>query len=157
MRTLLLGIGNDILGDDGVGIYVVREAKKKIGHPDLDIVEGLWGGFTILDIIKGYNKVLIVDGVVDESKPIGEVFWVDLEKLRDHRGFEHSHNIHLPTLLEVGDKMGYEMPDVLRVLGISIAFTQEFGGYDKMSEDVKTAIPYATEKVFEVIREWLCI
>jgi len=157
IRYLLLGIGNDILRDDGAGIYVAREVKERLSHKDLDIVEGLWGGFMILDIIKGYDKVLIVDGIVDAPHIIGDVFWVDIDKLKDHRGFEQSHNIHLPTLLDIGKKLGYEMPDVIKIIGISINSQQEFGGYDDMTDKVRDAIPVARDLAIKTISEWLGI
>jgi len=157
IKYLLLGIGNDILRDDGAGIYVAREVKERLSHKDLDIVEGLWGGFMILDVIKDYKKVLIVDGIFDESHPIGDVFWVDVDKLKDHRGFEQSHNIHLPTLLEVGEKLGYKMPEELKVLGISIREETEFGGYEDMTDMVRDAIPVACDLAIKTISEWLGI
>ncbi|MGQ9707229.1 MAG: hydrogenase maturation protease [bacterium] len=157
MRYLLLGIGNDILRDDGIGIYVAREVKERLKHKDLDIIEGLWGGFTLLDIISHYGKVLIIDGVIDENHKIGDVFWIDIDKLKDHRGFEQSHNIHLPTLLNVGERLGYRMPEVIKVLGISISEQTEFGGYDDMTESVRNAIPIASDIAIETLSSWLVI
>jgi len=44
MRTIVLGVGNLILGDDGVGIHVVKEIKKQINNPNITIEEAITGG-----------------------------------------------------------------------------------------------------------------
>ena len=57
MKTVVVGLGNVILGDEGVGIYVAEEIAKRIGtHESVKIVRTSWGGLNLLDIV--YLEVL---------------------------------------------------------------------------------------------------
>jgi hydrogenase maturation protease len=54
MKTLVLGLGNDILSDDGVGIYVARELKKIIHSQDITVAEASLAGIGLLDMLAGW-------------------------------------------------------------------------------------------------------
>ncbi|OQX52354.1 MAG: hypothetical protein B5M53_08815 [Candidatus Cloacimonas sp. 4484_209] len=63
-RTLILGLGNPILSDDAVGIRTVEKIEKLVGKKDgIDYVKDSVAGLRILDIINGYDKLIIVDAV----------------------------------------------------------------------------------------------
>ena len=63
-QVLLLGLGNDILTDDAVGLYVVRELQPKLAaHPSIDIRETTEMGLALLDFITGYRAVVMVDSI----------------------------------------------------------------------------------------------
>ena len=62
MRRLVLGIGNTIMGDDGVGIYVARMVKDRTrSQADLQFKELGVSGFNLVEEILGYDEVIIVD------------------------------------------------------------------------------------------------
>ncbi|MBS3784838.1 MAG: hydrogenase maturation protease, partial [Anaerolineae bacterium] len=63
MKTLVLGMGNTILCDDGVGIYVVREVADRFQQEQVDFSEASVGGLRILDVIGGYERVIMVDAI----------------------------------------------------------------------------------------------
>ncbi|MDY6959769.1 MAG: hydrogenase maturation protease, partial [Halobacteriota archaeon] len=79
MRTLVFGIGNPILSDDGVGIYVAREIKKRLSSDisqfkDVDVEEGSVGGLKLLDTILGYERVILIDAIMTESGSPGDIY-----------------------------------------------------------------------------------
>jgi hydrogenase maturation protease len=73
MKTIVLGVGNSILSDDGVGIHVANQLKQKINSPNITIDEALTGGMNLLDLLLGYDKAIIIDAVKIDNGEEGEV------------------------------------------------------------------------------------
>ncbi len=63
MKTLVLGVGNTIRRDDGVGVFAVRALKEQMDHPAVDIRETEEAGIGMLDLFRGYDEVIIVDTI----------------------------------------------------------------------------------------------
>ncbi|MBU1941107.1 MAG: hydrogenase maturation protease, partial [Candidatus Thermoplasmatota archaeon] len=63
MKTIILGVGNPILSDDGVGLHVIQQLKKCIKNPQIHLDEALTGGMNLLDLLIGYDKAIIIDAV----------------------------------------------------------------------------------------------
>jgi hydrogenase maturation protease len=68
-RVLVLGVGNLLLGDEGVGIHAVRELEKRDIPPSVDVVDGGTAGLNLLDLMRGYEQVIIVDAVDAGEEP----------------------------------------------------------------------------------------
>ena len=60
MRNLVLGMGNLILGDDGVGLHIVQELAKRIEGEDIDVKDASIGGLSLLETLIGYGKAIII-------------------------------------------------------------------------------------------------
>jgi len=73
MKTIVLGVGNPILSDDGVGIHVSQQIKQRIKDPNVIVEEALTGGMNLLDLILGYDKAIIIDAVKTNGGRNGEV------------------------------------------------------------------------------------
>ncbi len=146
MRTVVVGVGNPILGDDGVGIHVARDLKGKL---EVDIREAYTGGLNLLDLIIGYDRAILVDAVYMEDMAIGEVRVMGLDEL----GTAHSSNPHDATLmeaLEMSKRMGEErIPEEIVLVGIKIERVDEFS--DELSPKVSSSIERASEVVKELI------
>jgi len=144
MRTIVLGVGNPILCDDGVGIHVINELKKHINDPNVTIDEALTGGMNLLDIIRGYDKAILVDAVKMKNEKIGEV----KRFLLNDFSTVHSCNPHDVTLLEalkLAKKLGENhIPREIVVIGIVLEeMPLEFG--EHLSSTVAAAVPKAVE------------
>src|SRR5512136_2152171 len=96
MKTIILGVGNEILGDDGVGVHVANELKKHIKNPEITIDEGITGGMNLLELILGYDKAIIIDAVKTEDGRNGEVKKIPLNEFSTL----HSCNPHDVSLSE---------------------------------------------------------
>lgn len=95
MKTLVLGVGNPLLCDDGVGIRVVRKIKKLLGSNNVvDIAEAHTLGISILDYIRGYSKVIIVDSLVDKGIPVGCLKELEIGQIKKI-SLLSNHNINL--------------------------------------------------------------
>src|SRR5512136_1107161 len=73
MKTMVLGIGNPILRDDGVGLHVIEALRKRVHNPTVTLETATTGGLNLLDLLRGYEKVILVDAVNQEEGKPGEV------------------------------------------------------------------------------------
>jgi hydrogenase maturation protease len=121
-RTLILGLGNPILGDDGVGIAIVREIKDGWpADPSIDIIEGGLAGRFLLDVITGYQTVIVADAIItDENTPAGSVYSLTVEDLGAVVSPYASHALDLRSTVELGKQLGYEMPETILIYAVEI-------------------------------------
>jgi len=71
VKTLILGMGNPILSDDGVGLHVARALKGRFAETDMHTSALI--GLCLLDIVAGYDQVFVIDAIQDGSRPPGTV------------------------------------------------------------------------------------
>lgn len=144
MKTIVLGVGNPILRDDGVGIHVVKQLKQHIDDPSVIIDEALTGGMNLLDMIRGYDKAILIDAIKIKHAQLGEVKRFLLSDFSS----VHSYNPHDVTLLEalrLAEKLGEDqIPHEIVVIGIVLEeMPLEFG--EHLSSTVAEAVPKAVE------------
>lgn len=121
-KILVLGLGNTILGDDGVGISVVREIKKTWkGRPSVEVVEASLGGMVLLDLIAGFDMVIVIDAIMtDDPNPAGFVYDLALHDLGHVVQPYASHALDLQTTVELGKRLGHKMPEAVKIYAIKI-------------------------------------
>jgi hydrogenase maturation protease len=131
MSVRVIGLGNSILSDDGVGIYAARELARRLKPPDLppdiDIVESEVAGFALLELMAGWRKIVLLDAIQFGGVEPGTVVRVDPKDLRTSLRIRSVHDIDLPTALELGRRMGFDMPTELAIFGIQVQDTLTFG------------------------------
>ena len=117
MSTLVLGVGNPILTDDGIGIKIAQRLKEE--RPDLEVIETSEAAMAILDLVAvaDCDKLIIVDSIKTEQGEVGELYKFELEDLKPAKDFPSSHGISIATALELGRRLGYKMPRFLEFLG----------------------------------------
>ncbi len=152
MKTIVLGVGNLILGDDGVGIHVVNEVKKQIKNPDITIDEAITGGMNLLDLLLGYDKAVIVDAVKSDDSEHGEVKRISLS----HFNTMHScnpHDVSLIEAIEMAKKMGEKkIPKEIIIIGVMMKqIPCEFG--EELSKKIQAAVPKAVELTLNEIKK----
>jgi len=147
MKTLVLGIGNPILGDDGVGVHVARELAKLIEDDAITVEDASTSGLNLLDIIPGYEKVIIIDSIMTEEGEPGEIYRLRPE---DFSKSVHlttlMHDANLPTVIEMGNKLiPEEMPHEIVIFAIEVEEIDKFT--EEMTVKVKEAVPKALNLV----------
>jgi len=123
LHTRIIGLGNSILTDDGVGIYAAREIERRlaeIGHPQIDIVESEVAGFDLMELMAGWKHVILVDSIQFEGLEPGTVVRIEPGDLHTSLRLRSVHDIDLPTALELGRRLGLEMPAKLTIFGIQV-------------------------------------
>lgn len=115
---LLLALGNDILGDDAVGLLAAR-ALRRLGPKNVDVVESFEAGFALLDLMQGYRSVVIVDAIHTGTAPPGTLH----EYTRDdfERVIAHSpHYVGLPELFAIARRLDLPFPEDVRIVAMEI-------------------------------------
>ncbi|MCK4395811.1 hydrogenase maturation protease [candidate division WOR-3 bacterium] len=146
MRKLLfLGLGNPILSDDAVGIRVVDKIKSIMGDSNgIDFVTGSMAGLRILDVIQGYDELVIVDAIEKGGEP-GTLYKIPIEDLEGTLHLTSLHSINLVTAIELGRKMSLKIPKRISIYGIEVKDVVKFS--EKMTLEVEESIPKNAEEI----------
>ncbi|MBI4881175.1 MAG: hydrogenase maturation protease [Planctomycetes bacterium] len=150
MRTLVVGIGNTILGDDGVGVHVVRRLRERDLPEGVDLEEIGIAGLGLLDLARGYDRLIAIDAILTGAAP-GTIHVLEGDDVARAAHLGPAHEADLPGTLEIGRKLlGDAMPREVLVVAIEVVDVTTFS--EKMSCDVEAAIPWALEKVEALLR-----
>jgi hydrogenase maturation protease len=136
MKTLIMGLGNDLLGDDAVGILAAAELGKSAGGT-VDVRESRAAGLALLDELTGYDRVIIIDAIHTGEHPAGTVMDMSIADLRPIPGTS-PHYVGLPEVMRIGMRLGLPMPDEVSILAVEIPKCLEIGG--RLSGPVASAL-----------------
>jgi hydrogenase maturation protease len=151
MKTILIGLGNPILGDDGVGWNVAEEVKKQLTS-DLPVdVEFLsLGGLSLMEHLIGYERAILIDAVTSDQE-IGSVIVSNLNDMPDYSAFHIAsvHDTSLQNALKLGKSMGAKLPKEVIVVGIATDHIYDFS--ESLSPPVASAVSKATKIVINLL------
>lgn len=150
MKTLVLGLGNTILTDDGVGIYVAREIKKLIdGDHSIDIKESSLAGLNLLDLLTGYDRVIIIDSIkTDES--VGELYRLTPDELKSTKHMDSPHQINIATALELGKYLHLDLPMEIIIYAINVQCNDIFS--ENPTPEINRLIPEIAKRILDYER-----
>jgi len=150
MRTRVIGLGNSILTDDGVGIYAARELSRRLVaaglQHEVDIVESEVGGFALMELMIGWDRVFLIDSVQFQGLEPGTVIQIDPRDLHTSLRLKSVHDVDFPTVLELGKRLDLYMPAVIKIFGIQAKEVFDFG--EGLSAAVQRGMLKAVEIVF---------
>ena len=144
MRTLVIGVGNLLRCDDGAGIHVVRRLREI--KPELDVLEVSLPSVDIIEEVRGYDRVIVVDAIISGGEP-GTVFNVNLHQGEEPPVLSSSHGMDLFTTLKLGMQLYEDMPGEQIVIGIEASNITTF------SEECTPKVEEAVRKVVEIIMQ----
>ena len=124
-----MGIGNTIRGDDGIGIYIAEEIKKKLVNKknNVTVMSSETAGLNLLDLIVGYSKLIIVDSIqVSSNNELGHIFKLEVNQINSSNGHFNSHDIDLSKLFKIGKKFKIKLPKKIKIYGIGISSVKGF-------------------------------
>ena len=143
MNTLILGIGNPILTDDGGGIKIAQKLKEE--NPELEVIETSEAGIALLDFIVGYDKLIIIDSIKTKKGKPGDLYQLELGDLKPSKDFSLSHGISIATAFELGQGLGYRMPKFVSIYAVNIKDNSTFG--EECTEEVEQRIPFIVKQI----------
>ena len=150
MKTLVLGLGNPIMGDDGVGLRIVQEVRRRLRDcTSVDVEECYAAGPTLLDFIVGYDALVFVDSLVCDE-PKGTVLQPKREQLPDQPATIDAHGMGLIGVLNLGESMALHVPRKLSIVAVAVEPNMEAS--EELSPEVEAAIPEAVERVLGEVR-----
>lgn len=151
MRTIVVGIGNPILCDDGVGIHAAMAAREAYGRDDVTFVEASVGGLRLLDVIKGYERVIMVDAILTQDGRPGDIHVLGPNDLCASLHADCSHDMSLPAALELGHRMGMVLPEEENFIIMAVEVVDVTTFAEECTPEVAAAIPRVVERVLEAL------
>jgi len=166
LRTAVLGLGNPILRDDGVGWRVVEEVEALfLSNPfrssqaagavnakqtkvDFDRVS--LGGLALMERLVGYERVVLVDAIQTRAGTPGAVYRMTLDDLPTMHA-NAAHDATLKAALELGRRLGASLPTEVNIVAVEAVDVLDFG--EELSPAVGAAVPAAVELVLETLGE----
>jgi hydrogenase maturation protease len=158
-RTIVVGLGNPVLGDDGVGWRVVDEVETMLeagrhagrSMPDADFERLGVGGLRLMEILTGYEAAILVDAAEFPARPPGEVRSCSLEDLAEFTAghLDSAHDASLKTALELGRSLGASLPERIQTVTIQAHRTDVFS--EQLSPDVAAAVVAAAQVVVHLL------
>jgi hydrogenase maturation protease len=149
-KTLILGLGNPILSDDGVGPAVARELESRLDPQEATVIEASLGGLNLLDLIVGYDRVIIIDAIKTKDGRAGQIYKLDPDALTTTRYTASPHDINLITALALGKKLGLAMPSTIDIFAVEVTETELFS--EECTPPVAAAVPKCVEMILEELR-----
>ena len=153
MKTLVIGLGNPILTDDGVGVQVacaVEQILAERGADGITVTEASVGGLRLMEMMIGYDRVMLVDALNVGDETPGTLHRWNLEDLRAVSPTQHSASAHdttLVTALEAGRRMGLPLPQDITIFAVAVDNLVDFG--EQPTPAVAAAIPAVTAAVLK--------
>jgi hydrogenase maturation protease len=159
-KTLVIGLGNPLLGDDGVGWRVAEavkrelEAKPPILQSHIDVECFSLGGLSLMERLIGYDRAIIVDALNLGHGRAGEVQCFDLNDLPNPASghLASAHETNLQTALAVGRTMNARLPDKITVVAIESPPVYDFS--EDLTPPVAAAVPLAVRQVLKRLEVW---
>ncbi len=151
MKTLIVGIGSTIRGDDGVGVSAAKQCEAHLcSAGNVDVVEIGTGGLSLLDVIQGYDCLILLDAIITGSAP-GTVHILGIEELIETVHLGPGHEADLITTLELGRKLAVgTLPAEIHIVAIEVSDITTFSS--KLTPAVQSAIPAAVSAVEGLLR-----
>ncbi len=150
--TIIVGLGNPILTDDGVGVYVARALANLLQEsPDVTITEASVGGLRLMELLAGYDRAILIDAILDDSPP-GAIMRMTMEALMARSPTQHiasAHDTSLATAMKAGRRMGLHLPSEIIIYAISVDNVLDFG--DTLTPMVAEAVPKVVRAVAQEI------
>ena len=146
-NILVLGLGNILLGDEGVGVRVIEQLLSRPLPDGIEVIDGGTAGYELINFFEGKEKVIIVDAVKTNDTP-GSVYKMDLSVVQEDETVQLSlHQIGLKNVFKMASMMDLN-PEVT-LIGI---VPKEYQNYNiGLSDEVEKAIPLAIETVLKEI------
>ena len=157
-KTILIGLGNPILGDDGVGWKVVEYIQQHCSLPaSVDIDCLALGGISLMERMIGYDRAVLVDAIVTRQRPTGSILYLDIDDLPNQAGghLTSAHDTSLQVALRLGRSMEIKLPKRITIVAVESQNVYEFS--EELTLPVKTAVPEAAKIVLKILAESLSV
>ena len=152
MKILLLGIGNLLFGDEGIGVHFINYMSKKYkfeGEPQFDIVDGGTLAQRLIPIMVEYDQVIIIDTINASGVKAGELYFFDFDVIPDAVDWQGSaHEVEMLQTLHMMDLVGDRPKTMIMGVVPTVIEATEFS----LSQGVVEAIPLMEETLLKYLK-----
>jgi hydrogenase maturation protease len=150
VKILVLGLGNELLADDAVGLLIIRELTKEY-KGQADLVECTVSGLALLEYFIDFEKAIIVDAIHTGKRPAGSVY----ELMPADLGEVYAPSPHytgLPEMMALAKQLELQFPQDIKIFAMEIADPYTIGG--PLTESVSAAMEGLKMKILNQLSEW---
>ena len=147
MKPIVVGLGNPLLGDDGIGVLSARRLAAMISE-QADVVESGTAGLSLLDLILGRDQAVFIDAIVTKKHEPGTVIQMAMSDLSGHQVCS-PHYADLPEVLRVGRSLGFVVPSRIDIVAVEVLDPYTVGA--GLSDPVAAAMDCVVETVLRLI------
>lgn len=153
-KTILIGLGNPILGDDGVGWKVVEHFQQQFNLPvELDVECLALGGMSLMEHMVGYDRAILVDAIITGKQPLGSIYCLDIDDLPNQAAghLVSSHDTTLQVALELGRSMNIKLPDQITIVAVESQNVYDFS--EELTPAVSSAVDGAAKLLLDLLTD----
>ncbi|MBL8164927.1 MAG: hydrogenase maturation protease [Anaerolineae bacterium] len=151
--ALVVGLGNPLLGDDGLGWHIAEQLQRELcgltGAIEVDCLSV--GGLHLMERLVGYDRVILIDAVFTGQQAVGSLHCLSLDELPDlccgH--LNSSHDVSLRTAFQMGRALGIALPHDVRIVGVEAQRIYDFS--EELTPLVVAAVPIAVQTVKDLL------
>jgi hydrogenase maturation protease len=152
VKTIVVGLGNPILGDDGVGWQIAEKVKERwVFPPDVDVDFLSVGGISLMERLIGYERAILIDSFVTHKNPIGTLSCFPLAEL-PNRALGHmcsAHDTTLQNALKIGQELGAKLPKEIIIVAVEAQDVYDFS--EQLTPMVAAAVPKAVQVIINLL------
>jgi hydrogenase maturation protease len=145
-NILILGVGNLLLKDEGVGIHVIQALEKETLPPNVTLMDGGTGGLHLISWIQDYDRIILVDATLD-SNPPGTIRLLYPRYATDFPPLMSAHEIGLRDMIEAMI-LTEKLPEI-QLIVVSVADISAVGM--ELSPAVEAVLPEIIRKIKEIL------
>jgi len=149
VKTLILGLGNPILSDDGVGIRVARALEGRLSQPNVTVMETSVAGLDFLELMVGYDRAIIIDSIQTKEGKVGQIYQFEPDAFDATRHASTPHDVNFATALELGNRLDLALPQQIVIFAIEVENVTTYS--EECTPKVRDAISVCVEMVIEEI------
>ncbi len=135
------------MSDDRIGLDVAHLVHKRLKRKDCDLVESQLVGTNILDFVCGYKTLILVDAIKTGNGNDGDVYQLSLDDIPKQKQSNSPHNVGLYWTIKLGEKLGMDVPEEIRIYAIEVNDPFNFG--EEMTDTMKSLLPKIVENILE--------
>lgn len=137
-KAILIGIGNNLLTDDGIGPFLAKKVGQQLGFPHRSVTHL---SLDLLDFVLDHQVIYIFDSFRNPEMPVGEVVPFTLDDLEYRQNPTYSHGVTIPIIFEIGKRLYPKITQNIHVFGINVSDNQT------ISESFSNEINHKMDKI----------
>lgn len=145
-RILVLGIGNYLMGDEGIGVHAIHALSKTKLPSYVDIIDGGTGSFDLMPILAQYSLAIFIDATMDSRSP-GTIDVIYPKFAKDFPTVLSAHDVGLKDMIDALEFKG-ELPDIIL---ITISIKEMNPMSIELTDPIKKSVPKIVDKVLDIV------
>lgn len=149
-KTLILGLGNEILSDDGIGPKLITDLSRMIVDPDLHFKVTTCGGLEIMESIPDFERVIFIDAIRTRNGNPGDVYYFIPSDFRETGNLSSIHDVNFLTALKLGNILEMNLPSDLHIIAVEIIEDLVFS--EQLTPVLNEKYPRVLEEVQGIVK-----